>query len=44
MFNTFGRSWELTKLSFRVIKEDKELLLFPLLGGLFSIRHTVHQR
>lgn len=33
----FGRSWYLTKLSFGVIRQDKELLLFPLLGGIFSL-------
>jgi len=33
----FGRSWYLTKLSFGVIQQDKELLLFPLLGGVFSL-------
>lgn len=37
MFETFSRSWEITKLSFSVIKKDKELLLFPLLAGIFSI-------
>lgn len=33
----FARSWEITKLSFGVIKQDKELLLFPLLSSIFSI-------
>ncbi|MBW2978106.1 hypothetical protein KY331_04640 [Candidatus Woesearchaeota archaeon] len=33
----FSRSWKVTKLSFDVMKKDKELLLFPLLGGIFSI-------
>lgn len=37
MFESFSRSWEITKLSFNVIKKDKELLLFPLLAGIFSI-------
>lgn len=37
MSNAFSRSWEITKLSFHVIKQDKELLLFPLLAGIFSI-------
>jgi len=31
------RSWEITKLSFSVIGQDRELLLFPLLGGFFSL-------
>lgn len=34
---TFGDSWTLTKTSFRVIKEDKALLLFPLVSGLTMI-------
>jgi hypothetical protein len=34
--NIFQRSWSITKLSFGVIKKDKELLLFPLLAGIFS--------
>lgn len=37
MTNAFSRSWEITKITFDVIKKDKELLLFPLLGGIFSI-------
>jgi hypothetical protein len=37
MSNLFSRSWEITKLSFNVIKRDKELLLFPLLAGIFSL-------
>lgn len=35
--NVFQRSWQITKLSFNVIKEDKELLLFPLLSFIFSL-------
>ena len=41
MSSTFSRSWEITKLSFNVIKQDKELLLFPLLAGIFSILFMV---
>lgn len=41
MFETFSRSWKITQLSFDVIKKDKELLLFPLLGGIFSILFMV---
>ncbi len=37
MFESFKRSWELTKLSFSVINKDKELLAFPFLGSIFSI-------
>ena len=29
--------WELTKQSFRVIKEDKEILIFPILSGVLTI-------
>jgi hypothetical protein len=35
--NAFSRSWEITKLSFSVIGKDRELLLFPILGGFFSL-------
>jgi hypothetical protein len=34
---TFGRSWALTKLSFDAIGKDKEMLLFPVLAGFFSL-------
>ena len=37
MFDVFSRSWQMTKLSFRVVDQDKELLLFPILGGVFSL-------
>ncbi len=36
----FSRSWRLTKLSFGVIRQDTEMLLFPLLAGIFSIAYT----
>lgn len=32
-----GRGWQLAKMSLRVIKKDKELLLFPLLSGIITI-------
>jgi len=35
--NAFQRSWLITKLSFNVIKQDKELLLFPICAGIFSL-------
>lgn len=35
--NAFSRSWAITKLSFEVMMADKELFLFPLFGGIFSI-------
>jgi hypothetical protein len=33
----FGRSWQLTKMSFSVIRKDKEILLFPIISGVVSI-------
>ncbi len=33
----FSRTWEFTKLSFGVIKKDKELLFFPLFASIFSL-------
>jgi hypothetical protein len=38
--NAFSRSWEITKLSFSVIGQDREMLLFPILGGFFSLLYT----
>jgi hypothetical protein len=35
--NAFQRSWEITKLSVDVMKKDPELLLFPIIGGIFSV-------
>lgn len=32
MFQSFSRSWELVKTSFGIIREDKTLLLFPLIS------------
>jgi hypothetical protein len=37
MFEIFSRSWEITKLSFGVVKRDKEMLWFPVLSGIFSL-------
>jgi hypothetical protein len=37
MDNVFSRSWALTKLSFSVIADDKELLVFPFLSAFFSL-------
>ncbi|MFH2020874.1 MAG: DUF6159 family protein [archaeon] len=34
---TFTRSWEITKESFKVIKADKEILMFPVLASIFSV-------
>ncbi len=37
MVNSFSRSFELVKESFRLLLLDKELLLFPLLSGFFAV-------
>jgi len=37
----FGRSWHITKLSFRVMGKDKELILYPILSFIFSIIYLV---
>ena len=34
MTGTFADSWTLTKTSFRLIREDRALLVFPLIAGL----------
>ena len=34
MVGTFSDSWKLTKTSFRLIREDRALLVFPLVAGL----------
>ena len=34
MFETFSRSWELVKASWRVLRSDKELLVFPIVSSL----------
>ncbi len=39
--NALSRSWQLTKLSFRVIGQDKELLLFPLIALLLSVGYLL---
>lgn len=39
--NAFSRSWNLTKLSFRVIGQDKELLLFPLIAMFLSVGYLL---
>lgn len=36
-----SRSWSLTKVSFRVIGQDKELLLYPLIAMVLSIAYLV---
>jgi len=32
-----GRGWKLAKMSLRVIRKDKEILIFPLLSGLTTL-------
>ena len=34
MFESFGRSWALFKVSWSVLKKDKELLLLPVITGI----------
>jgi hypothetical protein len=34
---TFSRSWDITKQSFKVIKSDKEIMIFPILATIFSL-------
>ena len=36
MSNAFTRSWDVTKATFHVMRQDKELLAYPLLSGFFS--------
>jgi hypothetical protein len=35
--SALSNSWELSKRSFRVVEQDKELLLFPLIAGLLGL-------
>lgn len=37
MVGVFSRSWQITKLTFSVIKKDKKLLLIPILSSIFSV-------
>lgn len=41
MFEKLERSWELVKASANVLKQDKELLLFPALSAVTSIVLTI---
>ncbi len=36
MFETFSRSWKITKLTFNLIFSDMRLLAFPILSSVFS--------
>lgn len=33
----FGRTWEMMKSSARVLNQDKELLVFPVMSGIFTL-------
>ena len=33
----FSNSWEITKTTFHVMKEDKELIWYPILASVFSL-------
>ncbi len=35
--DVFERSWNITKLSFGVIKKDKEILMFPIIASVISL-------
>ncbi len=37
MFERIKRGWEITKESFGIIKKDKEILVFPLIEGVFQL-------
>jgi hypothetical protein len=37
MFSTLGRTWDLTKQSFGVLRDDKALVLFPIISAISAI-------
>jgi hypothetical protein len=37
MFESIGRSWELVKASWRILSQDKKLLVFPVLSGIITL-------
>jgi hypothetical protein len=41
IMGAFSRSWRITKLSFSVIGQDKEMLLFPLIASIASLAYMV---
>jgi hypothetical protein len=41
MFETFSRSWELVKASWRVLRSDKELIVFPIVSMLGMVVVTI---
>ncbi len=34
MFNTLSNTWKITKLSWRVLQQDRELIFFPIMGTI----------
>ncbi len=39
--NVFARSWTVTKMSFSVVRQDPEMLLFPAISGFFSTLFSI---
>ena len=37
MFRTIGNTWQITKLSWKVLQLDRELIFFPIMGTLGAI-------
>ena len=37
MFERIGRSWELVKASWRILSQDRKLLVFPVLSGIITL-------
>ncbi len=37
MFRTIGNTWQITKLSWKVLQLDRELIVFPILGTIGAI-------
>jgi hypothetical protein len=37
MFERIGRSWELVKASWRILMQDKKLLVFPIISGIVTL-------
>ena len=37
MFRTIGNTWQITKLSWKVLQLDRELIFFPIMGALGAV-------
>jgi hypothetical protein len=37
MFERIGRSWQLVKASWRILSQDRKLLVFPVLSGIITL-------